>query len=92
MDKNIKTEVEHASTNNSSTWSLIAVNAVRDREEALLLDEHLTLLRKLPSQEALPEMMTTPIFVMAVLRYAEDTSASRRPKAISSIWSVRRAV
>ncbi len=37
----------------------------------MLLDEHMTLLRKLPNQHALPEMTATPIFVMPILKYAE---------------------
>ncbi|CZS94340.1 hypothetical protein WAI453_013074 [Rhynchosporium graminicola] len=64
-------QVEPASTSTSSTWSLVMTDTIRDREEALILDEHLSLLRKLPQEHALPEIRTTPIFVMPILRYAE---------------------
>ncbi|KAL2060864.1 hypothetical protein VTL71DRAFT_8916 [Oculimacula yallundae] len=71
MGNDTENQVEQASTSTSSTWSLVMADTIRDREEALLLDEHLTLLRKLPQEHALPEMTATPIFVMPILRYAE---------------------
>ena len=67
----IETHVEYSPKDASSTWTLATGNPFRDKEEAQLLDQHLTLLRKLPSQYTLPEITTTPIFVMPMLRYAE---------------------
>lgn len=52
----------------------------RDREEALLLTQHISLLRKHSSQHALPEMTTTPIFVMPILRYAETLLSPGHPE------------
>src|SRR3954469_19798467 len=80
MDNNIENQVEHLSTNASSTWTLVAANSIRDGEEGQLLDHHLNLLRKLPIQHALPEMTTTPIFVMPILRYAETLLPPGSPK------------
>ncbi|XMA11508.1 hypothetical protein WAI453_004299 [Rhynchosporium graminicola] len=54
---------------------LVMADTIRDREEALLLDEHLNLLRKSPREHTLPELRATPIFVMPILRYAETLLA-----------------
>ena len=77
---NIETQVEHPPKDASSTWTLATANSVRDKEEVQLLGQHLTLLRKLPSQYTLPEITTTPIFVMPMLRYAETLLSPGDPK------------
>ncbi|KAK0103054.1 hypothetical protein ONS95_000769 [Cadophora gregata] len=77
---NNETQVGHPPSNASSTWTLASANSVHDEEGVQLLEQHLTLLRKPPSQYTLPEITTTPIFVMPILRYAETLLSPDDPR------------
>jgi len=72
MTHNTESQVEDVSTNNSSTWTLLTGNTIREREDAVDLREHLALLQMSRNQQALPELTTTPIFVMPILKHAES--------------------
>lgn len=81
MENNVKAQRKRSAQNASGRQGLDKATMIRNREEDLILSQHMSLLRKPPSQHALPEMTTTPIFVMPVLRYAETLLSPGQPES-----------